>query len=288
MKHSASVFALLIVAAAARADAFDDYNNFHLKKLAGSDGAKKVTKISHADLVTADKALAKIDLVFLIVHTADNRWAKLLVHAGGQKVDVDSSVPILVIDRFVTFKEGEERAFVAQGANLRLFRDFRFNLDIGSVVPDKIFPADLRWVDGNGAASLEPVGKAELFLVTKHLTEATPPKGTKIPAGAKFEPAFVGGDFKLYDDGKKPSDLHLEVGAKGAVSGWMFSGATGAKYEVQGQVGPNPAYGVQFSVALPRSAQTFTGWTFTAGATAIAGYSTLEGRESGFYAVRVE
>ena len=288
MKHAATVLAFLFLAAVARADSFDDYNSLHLKKLAGAENAKRVAKILSADLVAIDDVLPKTSGAFLIVHTSDNRWAKLLVHAAGQRIDMDKSAPILLIDRFVTFKEGEERAFVAQGANVRLFNDFRFSLDIGSIVPDKELPADLRFVDDRGTTYLEPVGKAELYLVTKHLPEATPPKGAKIVVGPKFDPAWIAGDYKLYDDGKKASDLHLEVGAKGAVSGWMFSGATGAKYEVQGQIGPNPAHGVQFSVALPRSTQTFTGWMFTTTAATIAGYSTIEGREAGFTAQRVE
>ncbi len=288
MKHAAVVLAFFLIAASARADAFDDYTSVHLQKLANSANAKNVKRVTRDELVAAADVLPKTKGVFLVVHTNDNRWAKLLVHAAAQRIDMDTSAPILLIERFVTYKEGEERAFVAEGRNVGLFHDFRFKLDIGAIVPEKPFAADLRFVDERGTNYLEPLGKAELFLVTKHLPEAAPPKGAKIVVGTKFDAAFVAGDYKLYDDGKKTGDLHLEVGAKGAVTGWLFSGTTGARYEVQGQVGPNPAHGVQFSVTLPRSSQTFTGWMFTGNAAAIAGYSNLEGREAGFYALRVE
>ena len=42
------------------------------------------------------------------------------------------------IDRFVTFKEGEERTVVAEGKNLRLFAEFQLNLDLGQVVPGSV------------------------------------------------------------------------------------------------------------------------------------------------------
>jgi hypothetical protein len=288
MKHAAIVWISLIAASTARADAFDDYSSVHLRKMAAAGNAKQLKRITREEMIDACEVLPKVDGAFLIVHTNDNRWAKLLVHPAGQKIDADSSAPIVLVDRFVTYKEGEERAVAAEGKNIRLFHDFRFNLDIGSIVPEKAFAADLRFVDDKGVTYLEPLGKAELFLATKHLPEATPPKGAKVAVGAKFDKTLFGGEYKLYDDGKKPSDLHFEIGSKGEVSGWMFSGATGAKYDVQGQVGPNPIFGIQFSVTLPRSSQTFTGWMFTGNAAAIAGFSNLEGREAGFYALRVE
>jgi hypothetical protein len=288
MKHAAVVLAFLLSTNPLRADSFDDYTSVHLVKLATSDSARRVNRLGREDLVNAAAVLPKTEGAFLVVHTNDNRWAKLLVHAARQKIDADASAPVLLIERSVTYKEGEERAVAAEGRNVRLFHDFRFNLDIGSIVPEKMFAADLRFVDDQGTTYLEPLGKAELFLVTKHLPEAAPPKGGKVVVGARFDKALFAGDYKLHDDGKKPSDLHLIVGPKGNVSGWMFSGATGAKYDVQGQVGPNPMHGIQFTVTLPRSTQTFTGWMFTTSAAAITGFSNLEGREGGFYALRVE
>jgi hypothetical protein len=293
MKHAVVLFALLISTSAARSEAFDDYSSVHLLQLAASDKVQRVKRLERDGLVNAFAVLPKTEGALLIVHTNDNRWAKLLVQPAKQKIDGENSVPILLIERFVTFKEGEERAFVAEGKNIRLFHDFRFNLDIGAIVPEKALPnkaftADLRFVDDNGVTYVEPLGKAELFVVKKHLPEAAPPKGTKIVVNGKFDKAFFAGDYKLYDDGKKASDLHVEVGPKGNVRGWLFSGATGAKYDVQGQIGPNPMHGIQFSVTLPRSLQTFTGWMFTADASAITGFSNLEGREAGFYALRVE
>jgi hypothetical protein len=272
-----------------QADSFDHYDNTHIRKAAASAAhAKQVKRLSREDLIEHRDVLPKLEGALLIVHTNDNRWAKLLVHPADQRNGEDFKVPLALIERFVTFKEGEERARAAEGKNIRLFPGFRFSLDIGAIVPEKGLPADLRFVEENGVTSLEPVGKAEMFLVTKHYEAAAPPKNAKIAAGAKFDMAHFNGRYLVYDDGKTPSELTLKVDAKGAVTGWMFSGATGAKYDVQGSVGPNPIHGIQFTVTLPRTVQTFTGWMLTGDASAIAGYSTLQNREAGFYAVRMK
>jgi hypothetical protein len=284
---SSAFLAVVVITSSARADAFDDYDSIYVKKTAESaDHARKMPRITREELVAASQVLPRIDGVFLIVHTNDNRWAKLIVHPAAQKVDMAASIPVLLIERFVTFKEGEERARVAEGKNLRLFPDFRMSLDIGAIVPSRGLSSDLRFVNEDGMTFIEPIGKAELFLVEKHLAEATPAKGTKVVVGAKFEKELFAGKYKLYDDGKAPSELQLAVDAKGEVAGFLYSGATGAKYEVFGKVGPNPMHGIQFTVLLPRTRQLFTGWMFTQDAAAIAGFSNIEGRESGFYAVR--
>ena len=71
----------------------------------------------------------------LIVKTNGGRNAKLLVHPAAQKTDATHSVPTLLIDRYVTYKEGEERTLLATGKNLALFPGFRLSLDMGQVVP---------------------------------------------------------------------------------------------------------------------------------------------------------
>ena len=60
-------------------------------------------------------------------------------------------------------------------------------------------PADLRFVSKGDEQLLEPVDKAEMYLVTKHLPEATPKKSSKLVLGAKFEPRYFNGVYQLYD-----------------------------------------------------------------------------------------
>jgi hypothetical protein len=276
---------ILLSASALRADPFDDYTNRHLQKLVDSKNVEKVKSASIADLVQNSATLSGIDATFLVVRSNEGRLAKLLVQPARQKVSKTESVPILLVDRFVTFLEGEDRTVVAHGKNVRLFNDFRFSLDIGQVVPAAL-PADIRIVGDDKNTVVEPVGKAELFIVTKHLAEATPVKGGKVAVGAKFGPESFTGVYDFDDDGKRTGELHLKSDEKGRIIGHFFSAAGGTKYDVEGQVYPNPKGKVDLRILYPRSVQLITGWMSTTDGRTIVGFSTVNEREAGFTATR--
>lgn len=279
---------LLLVATprAARADAFDHYVSDHLALVTTSKNAKAIKKLTPDMMVQNSRALPNIIATFVVVKTNDGRFCKLLVQPAQQRVTATESVPIVLIERFVTFREGEERTIHAQGQNVRLFHNFRYSLDIGQVVPSEL-RADLRFVVDKDEAYLEPVGRAEMYLVTKHLPEANPTKGTKLVVGDKFEPRYFNGDFKLYDDGRRSGMLKLSVAEDGEVTGYYYSDKDGQKYEVSGKIG-NPNHSIQFKVTFPRTIQFFTGFLFTGDGRVITGTSRLQERETGFYAVRQE
>jgi hypothetical protein len=276
----------LFVPQGLRADDFDNYTNRVLGKVPGAKGVRQLTQATPALLAEHAGVLGGAPGALLVVRTNEGRWAKLLVQPARQKVAGGHSVPILLIDRFVTYKEGEERAVLAQGGNIRLFAGFQFNLDMGQVVPDKV-GGDLRFGAGPGKTAVEPVGKAALYLVTKPLPEAAAKKSAKLVVGAAFEPRYFNGDYKLYDDGRRSGTLRLKVAANGDVTGFYYSDKDGRKYEVEGKVG-NPSHRIRFRITYPRTVQDFHGWLFTGDGRALTGYATLQGRETGFYAVREE
>jgi hypothetical protein len=289
MKRLACFLVVLSVGAVpvVRADSFDDYTNRHLMKVVDSKNAEKVKNLSLEDLVVNSQVLpGHRSSAFLIVRTNEGRLAKLLVQAARQKVSKDESVPILLIERFVTFLDGEDRTVIAEAKNVRLFSDFRLSLDIGQIVPTAL-AADLRFSAEKNKFSVEPVGKAELFLVTKHLPEAAPEKGGKVAVGAKFEPQSFNGVYKLEDDGKRGGKLHLKVGTNGTVGGFFYSDDNGAKYDVEGQVSATPINNIQFRITYPRSTQFFTGWMFMSDGRLITGFSRINEREAGFLATRL-
>jgi len=123
--------------------------------------------------------------------------------------------------------------------------------------------------------------------VTRSLAEAEPKKAEKAVIGAKFEPRYFNGTYKLHDDGRRSGTLTLQVAADGEVTGSYYSDKDGQKYEVTGKVG-TPRHSIQFSIRFPRSVQTFQGWLFTGDGKVLTGSSRLQEREAGFYAVRVE
>ncbi len=276
---------LVAIPALVRADAFDNYTNPLLAKLADSKSARRLSQLTPELMIDHQRVLPGIGSTFIVVRTNDNRWAKLLVQPARHKIDAEKSVPIGLIERFVTFREGEERTVLAKGENVRLFNDFRFNLDIGQIVPASL-GGDLRFVADDKGERLEPVGKAEMYLVTQHLAEANPKKGPKVVVGEKFEPRFFDGKYKLYDDGRRSGVLQLKV-TDNIVSGYYYSDKDGAKYEVEGKIG-NPNHSINFTITFPRTLQQFVGCMFTGDAKAIAGFSRLQERETGFYAVRID
>jgi hypothetical protein len=269
-----------------RADAFDTYFNNVLALVPPSKNAQKVEELTPELMVQNSRALRNITATFLVVKTNDGRFSKLLVQPARQKISATESVPIVLIERYVTYREGEERTIDAEGRNVRLFKDFRFSLDIGQIVPKEL-DADLRFTVEGEKIFLGPVGKAEIFLVTKHLPEADPKKMPKVIVGDKFEARYFNGNYKLYDDGRRSGLLKLTVADDGEVTGDYYSDKDGQNYEVSGKVGM-PRHSIQFRVTFPRTVQFFNGFMFTGDGRAITGTSRLQERETGFYAVRAE
>jgi hypothetical protein len=286
MSRWLSLLTLAVLPLAARADAFDNYTNPLLEKVPGADGVKEVKQLTPDLLGDHDRVLPGITAALVVVKTNEGRFAKVLVLSAQQKLDGGRRVPILLLDRFVTYKEGSDQTVLASGKNIYLFPGFRFSFDLGQVVPEAL-GGDLRFTAEGDNIAAEPIGKAKIYLLTKGLPEAAPKKGAKLVVGETFEPRYFNGTFRLYDDGRRSGKLKLEVAANGEVTGAYYSDKDGEKYEVQGKVGM-PPHTITFTVKFPRSVQVFQGWLFTGDARVLTGSSRLLEREAGFYAVRVE
>ena len=165
MKRCWLLLALLATPAVARADAFDNYTNEILVKVPkaawrpadqGTDGGTDRGPRGHPH--------GYLTAAFLVVvKTNEGRYSKLLVQIAAQKVPGGKSLPIILIERFVTYKEGEERTILVQGQNVRLFAEFQFNLDLGRVVPAAV-GGDVECIAVLTArAALKAAGKAELY-----------------------------------------------------------------------------------------------------------------------------
>jgi hypothetical protein len=278
--------ALLFLTAAARADVFDYYTNPVLARLIGAEGLKAQREISQRLLSDNDRVLTGTPGAFIVVKTNQGRHARLLVEVAQQRLSNGRRMPILLIERYITYREGEERTIQASGKDLILFPDFRLSLDLGQVVPEEV-GGDIRLVTEGKNLTLVPVGKAQLYLVTKELPDVVPKKGAKLVIGPTFETRYFNGNYKLYDDGRRSGVLNLKVDDAGEVSGSYYSDRDGQKYEVFGKVGV-PQHSVQFTIKFPRSEQVFQGWLFTGDGQALTGSSRLAGREAGFYARRMD
>ena len=74
----------------------------------------------------------------------------------------------------------------------------------------------------------------------------------------------------------------------GVVTGHVFSDKDGQKYDIDGQVNKDAKNKIEFLITYPRVSQNFTGYLFTGDGKAMAGFSRLDGRDAGFYALRIE
>lgn len=281
------VLFVLAVPGLLHADVFDYYTNPALTRLVAGKNVREIKQLTPTMIVDHDRVLPRLPSAFLVVRTNGNRLARLLVQAAKQKIDAERAVPILSIERFVTYKEGEEQTVLASGANQSLYAGFRFSLDLGQVVPE-VMGGDLRFVVAGDKVHVEPVGQARLYLVTRHDPSVEPKKGKKFVMGEKFEPRYFTGSFRLHDDGRRSGRLVLEVDEDGRdVTGWYYSDKDGQRYEVRGKVG-SPMHAIDFTVKFPRTEQSFRGMLFTGDGKAMAGTSRMIDREAGFYAVREE
>ncbi len=287
MSRALPLALLLLSLCQVGAQEFDHYVNPILTRVPGLKSTKELKQLTPEHIVDNDRVIPKGASAFVVVRTNEGRFCKMLVQSARQKIDADRTIPILYIERFVTYKEGEERTVVASGQKLSLFPGFRLSLDLGQVVPEQL-GGDLRFVVDGGKAFTEPVGKARLFLLTQPIPEAKPVKGPKVVvSGEKFEAKYFNGTYKLHDDGRRSGTLKLTVDEEGNVDGAYYSDRDGQKYEVKGKVGM-PPYAIQFTVKFPRTEQTFQGWMFTGDGKAIVGTSRILQHETGFYALRSE
>jgi hypothetical protein len=280
------VLAFLLPASAVRASAFDYYVNATLAKAAESGDVRELNRLTPKDILENDRVVPGVAAAVLIVRTNEDRWAKLAVQSARQKIDAEKALPMLLVNRYVTYKEGEERTVVASGENLHLFPGFRLSLDLGQVVPPEL-GGDLRFVAEGEQVYAEPLGKARMFVLTKPVAGIEPKKGAKLVVGETFDPHYFNGSYKLYDDGRRSGILKLEVGEDGGITGAYYSDKDGQKYEVRGKTG-SAAHAARFTVTFPRSEQVFQGMLFTGDGKAIAGTSRIADREAAFYAVRIE
>ena len=279
---------LLTAAAVGRADQFDYYTNPVLSKAASDGSLKEIKELTGKDLDEAGGVLPDSPDAVLVVATNDKRFAKVLVQPAKQKLG-ETTAPLLLVDRYTTFKGTSERAIQATGQNIHLYPGLRLSLDIGQVVPESI-GGDLTVVadakDINGFV-VKPVKEAKLFVLTKAIPGVVPKKAPKFVVGEAFETRFIAGKFKLHDDGRRSGMLKLEVNESGEITGTFTSDKDGKEYEVQGKAGM-PKHAVTFTIKFPATTQTFTGYMFTGDAKAMAGTTKMLEREAGFYAERVD
>lgn len=280
---------LLTAVAAGRADQFDYYTHPVLAKAVSDGTLKEAKELTSDQIADAGGTLPDSPSAVLVVATNDKRFARLLVQPARQKLGADKAAPLLLVDKYTTFKGTSPQAVQAAGRDLHLYPGLRLSLDIGQVVPESVGGDLMVGADPKSADAfiVKPVKDARLYLLTKPIAGVVPKKAAKLVVGEAFETRFFAGKYKLHDDGRRRGVLKLEVNETGEITGTFTSEKDGREYEIQGKTG-TPKHAVSFTIKFPATTQTFTGHMFTGDGKAIAGTTRMLEREAGFYAERIE
>jgi hypothetical protein len=286
---------LIGTSSSTRGDDFGRLEGANLNVALRSEAAEPHDALSVARLGTLPRVLSGARSGLVLARTAEGNPARLLVTAAlrrpaapaeGAAMKKDEPppepTPILVLERFDTFEAGPATTRLAHGRDVLLFDGFQFDLDTGQVVPEGQ-GGDLRFVAKDGGR-LEPVGKASLF------TLKSPPAFASVPGapspGKAIVPADFAGRYRLTANGQWSGTLDLDVGERGVVSGRFRSDQTGTSYRVSGQVAPDAANHLLFSIQFPRSRQEYDARLWTEGKGAMAGTVSLLESTYGFLAIR--
>ena len=217
----------------------------------------------------------------IIVKTDQGNWAKVLLGWGLRKGE-GKPVPVLMLERYVTYDSGRPGQTVAAGKDVMLFAGFGFNFDIGQVVPAKQ-GADVEFTDER---RLAPAGEAEVFGFDGKLLAAQAPRRQVDPHDHQgVLPRDFSGLWKLNADGRWQGMLELIVDDDGNVDGQYLSNETQSTYPIAGKV-ENPDHRMILEIELVNSVQSFEAFLWTTDKSTMAGTTTMADRKFGFYAVR--
>lgn len=264
------------------ADVFERHDAKLVKRLVEQGEAAKLVTMNDAAKL---KSLAPtIGTPCFVVQTDDGGFAKLLAAWGLKKgKESEKPMPVLLIERYVTYRGDRIDLTSATGKDVMLFPGFGFNLDIGQVVPegqgaDLIFTADGELVPGD-RAKLVPVNGSQL-----------PPADKAARRDPNDHEGVVAEDFsgtwKLNADGRWLGELELKVSEVGKATGSFTSDESKNSYDITGQTGSTP-HNVKLEVFLANTQLSMDGYLWTKDKSQMAGTVTMTGRKFGFVATRV-
>lgn len=263
------------------ADVFDRHTPQWLLK--GIAGEKPLPRFSLKEAARLKTLSAEISSVCLVVKTNDGNLAKALVGWGYRRsADKDDQlIPVLLIERYVTYRGNRSGVTVAAGKNVMLFAGFRFNFDIGQVVPAGQ-GGDIRFTE---KGEIEPMGKARLFALNG---SQLPPEKNAGPSTERdgVLPRDFAGTWNVSVDGRWNGELRLEVEPGGKLHGKYTSAESKSTYDVTGRIAALRHH-VKLVIHLDNAQQTIDAFLFTRNKSTMAGFSTLAGRRFGFQAIRV-
>lgn len=267
-------------------DTFDRHTASVLKQtIEGSTGVKSITQQLAGKLKPLDKDQEN---ACLIVETTSGNLAKVLVTWGFRKsgsATEQKLVPVLMLDRFVTYERGRGDSTVANGKNVMLFPGFGFDFDLGQVVP-KGFDADVEFTDKGSLTCLDQATAYGVDGSQLPKEETTPGKaGDKGKEKSIVTPEDFSGVWKVDGDGRWQGEWDLSVTEEGVATGKFLSAESEASYPIIGQIGALP-HQIRLQVQFNNTTQVVDAFLWTKDKSTLAGTFTMEDRKFGLFATR--
>lgn len=279
---TASVVVFGLSAVSFGADVFERHTAALVKKLAEEGAATK--ELAMADAAKLKPLAANIGSPCLILKTDSGNYTKALVSWGLKKgKGTDKPTPLLLIERYVSYRGERLDLTSAIGKGVMLFPGFGFDFDIGQVVPAG------QGADIEFTAEAVLACAADAKLVVLNGSQLPPVEKT-----AKHDPndheGVVARDFtgtwKLNADGRWLGELDLKVNEGGRATGSFTSDESKNAYELSGQTGSTP-HNLKLEVFLANTQLSVDGYLWTKDKSQMAGTVTMTGRKFGFVATRV-
>lgn len=263
-----------------QADPFDDHTAYWLRQ--GIEAIQPREQLEMRDALSLDLIGKRILSPCIVVKTDEDNLTKALVTWGFRKHG-DQQIPVVMIERYVTYRGDRPNLTTATGRDVMLFPGFQFNFDIGQVVPEGL-GGDIACGD---MGLLKPVGMAQLFGLNGPATPA--PEPGSIPDPDSHEgviPTDFAGAWDVHIDGRWDGRWELNVDER-QIFGKFLSKETASVYEVNGKVAGLP-HNARLNIELANAAQTVDAYLWTKDKSAMAGTVTMNDRKLGFFALRIK
>ncbi len=271
---------LSFVSAADAADVFERHRSEALRKVV--ETAPELDSLSLEQAIMLKSLSPTITSPCVVVRTNDGNLAKAQLAWGFRKGPGGEAIPVLLIERYVTYRSDREDVAAAAGQDIMLFAGFALNLDIGQIVPE-----------GQGGditltpkSILKPLDSARLYgLDGSQLAEEVDD-----PAGDPRDhegvlPRDFAGKWTVSVDGRWRGEWDLKVVDRGRIQGKYVSEDSRSSYDLTGRIAALP-HNLKLDLHLDNATQSFDAFLWTKDKSTMAGTTILSGRKFGFHAVR--
>lgn len=261
------------------ADEFDDHSVYWLRK--ATESAEPLTALTMQDGLRLKPIGRRISSPCIVVKTDEDNWARALVTWGFRRSG-DQQIPVLLIERYVTFRADRTNLTTAAGRDVMLFPGFGFNFDIGQVVPAGQGEDLICGEEGR----LSPGPQSKLYGLNGSAVPAREPSTHPDPNSHEgVLPSDFAGRWQVRIDGRWEGLWQLESDGR-RIYGKFISSDTQSVYEINGKVAALP-HNAKLDIELANASQTIDAFLWTRDKSAMAGVVTMAERKIGFYALRL-